>query len=50
MNLNSKITEWLKPPFDEATQSEVKNLKKNPNKLKMLFIKIWSLELGALEA
>jgi phosphomannomutase len=44
MTVNSKIEEWTKPPFDQETQNELIELKKNPEKIEDAFYK--NLEFG----
>ena len=44
MTVNSKIEEWTKSPFDQETQNELIELKKNPEKLEDAFYK--NLEFG----
>ena len=44
MTVNSKIEEWTKSPFDQETQNELIELKKNPKKLEDAFYK--NLEFG----
>ena len=44
MTVNSKIEEWTKSPFDQETQNELIQLKKNPEKLEDAFYK--NLEFG----
>jgi phosphomannomutase len=44
MTVNSKIEEWTKFPFDQETQNELIELKKNPKKLEDAFYK--NLEFG----
>jgi phosphoglucomutase len=44
MTVNSKIEEWTKSPFDQETQNELIELKKNPEKIEDAFYK--NLEFG----
>ncbi len=48
MTVNSKIEEWTKFPFDQETQNELIELKKNPKKLEDAFKKILKFGTGAM--